>query len=68
MDSSRVNALIASAYNVYGPRSGEAMTPAKAAKLSRSERAELCRLMEIRGGSDLFTVEDAKAAFAEVVG
>lgn len=67
MEASRVNALIASAYNVHGPRSGEPMTALKAAMLSRSDRAGLCRLMEARGGSDLFSVEDAKFAFAEVV-
>jgi hypothetical protein len=43
------------------------MTPAKAAKLPRGDRAQLCRMLEERGGSDLYTQDDARAAFALVV-
>lgn len=65
----RLNELLATAYNVHvGPRvGGAAMTPADAAALSRGDKAALCRLLEERGGSDLFTAEDARRAFAAVV-
>lgn len=65
--AARADALIASAYNLH-VRAGEAMTPARAAGLPRGDRAGLCRLLEERGGSDLYTAEDARAAFALVVG
>ncbi len=67
MTQSRINALIASAYNLHVGKSGEAMTPAKAAKLPRGDRAALCRLLEIKGGSDLFSADDCRSAFAAVV-
>lgn len=70
MDAALINAIIATAYNLHvGPaKGGEAMTPAKAATLSRADRAALCRLLEEKGGSDLYTREQAAAAFAHVVG
>lgn len=63
------NELLATAYNLHvGPRiGGDAMTPAKAARLPRGDKAALCRLLEERGGSDRFTAADARRAFAEVV-
>ena len=66
MTKGKANALIASAYNLH-VQQGAAMTPAKAAKLSRGDRAHLCRLLEDRGGSDLYTADDARTAFALVV-
>lgn len=66
MQAAKVNALIASAYNLH-VRKGEAMTPAKAAQLSRGDRAALCRLLESKGGSDLFSADDCRSAFAAVV-
>lgn len=66
MTTAKVNALIASAYNLH-VQQGEAMTPAGAAKLSRGDRAQLCRMLEDRGGSDLYTRADARAAFVAVV-
>lgn len=70
MTPTKINALIASSYNLHiGPREGgEAMTPAKAASLPRGDRAALCRLLEEKGGSDLYTADDARSAFAAVVG
>jgi hypothetical protein len=66
MTAARINALIATAYNLHVQR-GDAMTPAKAAKLPRGDRAALCRLLETKGGSDLFNAEDCRSAFARVV-
>jgi hypothetical protein len=70
MNADRINALLASSYNLHiGPKEGgEAMTPAKAAKLPRGDRAALCRILEKNGGSDLYTAEDCRKAFAIVVG
>ena len=69
MSPTVANELIATAYNLHvGPRTGgDAMTPAKAAKLPRGDRAALCRILEERGGSDRFTAADARIAFAEIV-
>lgn len=68
MNAARVNALIASSYNLHvGPAKGGApMTPDAAAKLPTAERASLCKLLEERGGSDLYTRPDAAKAFAHV--
>lgn len=65
----RINELLATAYNLHvGPkRGGAAMTPAEAAKLSRGDKAALCILLETKGGSDLFTADDARKAYAAVV-
>lgn len=67
MTTAQVNALIATSYNLHFGGSGEAMTPAKAAKLPRGDRAALCRTLEVNGGSDLYTQQQAREAFAEVV-
>lgn len=68
MGKAKVNALIASAYNLhFGQRDNHVMTPAEAAKLARGDRAALCRVLETKGGSDLFTADDCRAAFAAVV-
>lgn len=64
----RAYALMASAYNLHFGGSGDAMTPAKAAKLPRGDQAMLCRTLEEKGGSDLYTQQDANAAFLLVVG
>jgi hypothetical protein len=68
MEASRINALIASAYNIHvGPVvRGEAMTPAKAAMLPRAERVNLCRMLEQKGGSDLYSKKDAAKARAQL--
>jgi hypothetical protein len=66
MQQSKVNAIIATAYNLH-IQQGEAMTPAKAAKLPRGDRAHLCKLLEDKGGSDLYTQADAREAFVVVV-
>jgi hypothetical protein len=66
MTANLANAIISTAYNLH-IRKGEAMTPAKASKLSRGDRAALCRLLEQKGGSDLYTREQAAKAFAFVV-
>lgn len=67
MTQAQVNALIASAYNLH-IRKGQPMTPEAAAKLPRGDRAALCRILENKGGSDLYTADDARKAFAIVVG
>lgn len=69
MNASKVNALIATAYNLHiGPKvGGKPMTPSAAAKLPRRDRAALCRILESKGGSDAFTQKDAERAFAFVV-
>jgi hypothetical protein len=66
MNAAKVNALIATSYNLH-VRKGEAMTPAKAARLPRGDRAALCRLLETKGGSDLYSPAQAARAFAVVV-
>lgn len=60
-------AIVATAYNLH-VRTGAAMTPAAARKLSRGDQAALCRLLENRGGSTLYSREDAARAFAYIVG
>lgn len=67
MTTSQINALISSAYNLH-IKAGDAMTPAKAAKLSRGDRAALCKILEDKGGSDIYTQAQARTAFAAVVG
>ena len=69
MNLQLAHAVVATAYNLHvGPREGgAAMTPAKAAKLSRGDRAALCMLLEQRGGSDLYTADDARRAYALIV-
>lgn len=69
MTKSQINALIASAYNLHvGPKeNGEAMTPAKAAALSRGDRAQLCSILREKGGSDLYTKEQADEAFQAII-
>lgn len=69
MTSNQINALIASAYNLHiGPvERGEAMTPAKAAKLPRGDRAMLCKILRDKGGSDLYTQEQAGEALCAIV-
>lgn len=68
MTPSRVNALIASAFNLhFGKGADKVMTPTMAAELKRGDRAALCRVLETKGGSDLYTADDARAAFARVV-
>lgn len=70
MTPATINALLASSYNLHvGPKTGgEAMTPAKAAKLSRADRVALAYLLREKGGSDLYTKEDADAAYVALVG
>lgn len=69
MTNAKANALIASAYNLHiGPKTKQVMTPEKAAELPRGDRAALCRLLELRGGSDIYNGDDARSAFALVVG
>ncbi|MBT2300420.1 hypothetical protein J7E70_08070 [Variovorax paradoxus] len=69
MTNAQANALIASAYNLhFGKQANKVMTPAEAATLPRGDRAALCRVLETKGGSDLYTAADARSAFALVVG
>nr|MBF0684266.1 hypothetical protein [Pseudomonas sp.] len=70
MTAASINALLASAYNLHvGPKAGgEAMTPAKAAKLKRADRVALAFLLREKGGSDAFSKEDADRAYIALVG
>jgi hypothetical protein len=69
MTPAKINALIASAYNLHvGPKvKGEAMTPAKAATLPRGDRAMLCKLLRDNGGSDLYTQAEAGEALGLII-
>jgi len=69
LTTAKINALIASAYNIHiGPvERGEAMTPAKAAALPRGDRAQLCSILREKGGSDLYTKEQANEAFQLII-
>ena len=66
MTKPQIDALIATSYNLH-IQTGEAMTPAKAAKLPKGDRAALCKILQDKGGSDLYTQEQAGKAFAHVV-
>lgn len=69
MNKQRADALIATAYNLhFGKKEGKTMTAIDAARLPRGDRAALCRVLESKGGSDLFTSDDCRRAFALVVG
>lgn len=69
MNKAKINALIATSYNVhFGNKEGRTMTPAEAGKLPRADRVALAYVLRERGGSDLFTKADADAAFVALVG
>jgi hypothetical protein len=64
MTASQIDALIASSFNVhFGGESQKVLTPADAAALSRADRATLCLILEIKGGSDLYSAAQARAAY-----
>lgn len=67
MTTAQLNALLSSAYNRHVGKSGEAMTPTRAAKLARGDKAALCRIAEEKG-IDLYTPAQCREAFALVVG
>lgn len=62
----KVNAIIATAYNLHIQK-GEALTSAKAAELPRGDRAALCKILNEKGGSDLYTKEQAGEAYLAIV-
>ena len=64
--TSQAAALIATAFNLH-IQTGEAMTPAKAAALPRGDRAYLAKLLADKGGSDLYTQQQAREVFEAVV-
>lgn len=66
LTTAKINALIASSYNLH-IQQGEAMTPEKAAKLPRGDRAMLCKLLRDKGGSDLYTQEQAGEALSLII-
>lgn len=68
MDKDRIDALLAASYNLHvgKGRRGDRMTPAKAAKLKRADRAQLARILMERGGSDQFTQGEAREAFDQI--
>lgn len=69
MNTAQANAVIATSFNLhFGKQRNHVMTPAEAAKLPRGDRAALCRVLEEKGGSYLYTADDARSAFARVVG
>lgn len=65
MNAAKANAIIATAFNLH--IRAKPITPAIAAKLPRGDRAALCRILEAKGGSSLYTAADAAKAFAFVV-
>ena len=69
MNQAKINALIATSFNLhFGAKENRVMTPAEAAKLPRGDRAALCQVLSRKGGSDLYSQADADMAFAVVVG
>ena len=69
MNASQINALIASSYNLHasGREKGEAMTPDKAAKLPRGDRAMLCKILSEKGGSEIYSQEQAREALSAII-
>lgn len=69
MTNDRINALLATAYNLHvGPNlGGDTMTPAKAAKLKRADKVALAYLLREKGGSDLYSKADADAAYVALI-
>lgn len=71
MNAARIDALIASAWNLHiGPHvfGAEAMTPRKAATMAPVDRATCCHILAERGGCDIYSQADARAALAIVQG
>jgi hypothetical protein len=66
MTAAKANAIVATAYNLHIAE-GDPMTPEKASALTRGDRAALCRILQIKGGSDLYSQKDAEQAFVFVV-
>jgi hypothetical protein len=62
----KIDALICSAYNLH-IQQGQALTPQAAAKLPRGDRAQLCNILREKGGSDLYSKEQADEAFQLIV-
>lgn len=56
-----------STYTLAQKTNAKPITPAVAAALPRGDRAALCRILEAKGGSSLYTAADAAKAFAFVV-
>jgi hypothetical protein len=68
MDTHRLDELLAASYNLHvgKGRRGDRMTPAKAAKLKRADRAQLARILMERGGSAEFSQAEAREAFDQI--
>lgn len=68
MDKDRIDALISASYNLHvgKGRRGDRMTPAKAAKLKRADRAQLARLLIELDHSLEFTEAEAREAFDQI--
>lgn len=67
MTKQRALAIIATAYNRYFGGSGNAMTPAAAAKLSKGDKLGLLRVYINKADCELYTVAEAESAFALMV-
>jgi len=67
MTRSRVDAIVAGAFNLHFGGKGEAMTPAKARKLSRQDRVALLHVLKTKGGDTLYTPEEHAHAFSAAV-
>lgn len=65
----KLNAILATSYNLHvgAKRGGEAMTPAKAAKLPWMDRVAIAHLLREKGGSDLYSKADGQAVYAHLM-
>ncbi|AWB35526.1 hypothetical protein [Orrella marina] len=64
MDELKINALIATSYNLhFGEKDDHVMTPSEAATLKRADKIALVHVLREKGGSDLFSAQDADEAF-----
>jgi hypothetical protein len=66
LTAGKIDALIATSYNLH-IQQGEALTSEGAAKMKRADRAALCHILREKGGSDLYSKEQADEAFQLIV-
>lgn len=66
MTKARVDAMVAGSYNQHFGGQGDAMTPAKAAKMKRQDRVALLHVLGVKGCS-LYKPAEVQQAFAAAV-